>query len=350
MSYGAGSSRQSSPATRSLLSQSQTPRFNEFWHSFDGVWISPLEMLSGRASHSETACHSRSFYGTLRRHTLSFPIVAVLGGPMPFAHNVMPMLLLVTGAAATASCSKVPDRPVTGSQQLEESSQQLVWDSTPAMKRTPAEQVYVNEREQMVAVQLASRDIVEQRVLDAMNQVPRHEFVPAAIRHLAYNDSPLPIGHQQTISQPYIVALMTQLVEPQPHMKALDIGTGSGYQAAVLAELVKNVYSIEIVEPLAKEARERLQVLGYKDITIRHGDGYQGWKSEAPFDIIIVAAAPDHVPQPLVDQLAPEGKMVIPVGKHFQNLLVIEKHKDGSVVQKRVAPVAFVPMTGEAQR
>ena len=246
---------------------------------------------------------------------------------MPFAHNVMPMLLLVTGAAATASCSKVPDRPVTGSQQLEESSQQLVWDSTPAMKRTPAEQVYVNEREQMVAVQLASRDIVEQRVLDAMNQVPRHEFVPAAIRHLAYNDSPLPIGHQQTISQPYIVALMTQLVEPQPHMKALDIGTGSGYQAAVLAELVKNVYSIEIVEPLAKEARERLQVLGYKDITIRHGDGYQGWKSEAPFDIIIVAAAPDHVPQPLVDQLAPEGKMVIPVGKHFQNLLVIEKQQ-----------------------
>jgi protein-L-isoaspartate(D-aspartate) O-methyltransferase len=274
----------------------------------------------------------------------------LLNGPTLFAHDVMPILMLVIGMVAATSCTKNTDQPLTGSRELEESSQQPVSDSTPMMKRTPAEQVYAKDREQMVASQLASRDIVDQRVLDAMKRVPRHEFVPAAIRHLAYNDSPLPIGHQQTISQPYIVALMTQLVEPQPHMKALDIGTGSGYQAAVLVDLVKNVYSIEIVKPLAKEARERLQALGYKDITVRHGDGYQGWNSEAPFDIIIVAAAPDHVPQPLVDQLGPGGKMVIPVGKHFQNLLIIEKHKDGSVVQKRVAPVAFVPMTGEAQR
>jgi protein-L-isoaspartate(D-aspartate) O-methyltransferase len=201
----------------------------------------------------------------------------------------------------------------------------------------------------MVVEHLAGRDIVDQRVLDAMQRVPRHEFVPTAMRDRAYDDSPLPIGHRQTISQPYIVALMTQLVEAQPHKKALDIGTGSGYQAAVLAELVEHVYSIEIVEPLAKEARARLRTLSYENVTVRHGDGYRGWESESPFDIIIVAAAPDHVPQPLVEQLAPGGKMVIPVGTHFQKLLIISKDKDGKVVQKNVAPVAFVPMTGQAQ-
>jgi protein-L-isoaspartate(D-aspartate) O-methyltransferase len=212
------------------------------------------------------------------------------------------------------------------------------------------EQAYVNERERMVADQLAARDIVDQRVLDAMRRVPRHEFVRADLRDRAYDDSPLPIGHLQTISQPYIVALMTQLVEPAPHKKALDIGTGSGYQAAVLAELVKTVHSIEIVKPLANEARDRLQTLGYKNVTVRHGDGYQGWQSEAPFDVIIVAAAPDHVPQPLLDQLAPNGKLVIPVGTYFQDLLVIEKDADGTVTRRNVAPVAFVPMTGEARQ
>jgi protein-L-isoaspartate(D-aspartate) O-methyltransferase len=183
-----------------------------------------------------------------------------------------------------------------------------------------------------------------------MRQVPRHKFVPESRRQQAYIDSPLPIGLGQTISQPYIVALMTQLVDPEPHHKALDIGTGSGYQAAVLAELVKSVHSIEIVESLAKEADDRLRTLGYKNITVRHGDGYHGWPSEAPFDIIIVAAAPDHVPQALVEQLAPGGKLVIPVGKYFQTLLVIEKGRDGTVVQSEVAPVAFVPMTGAAQQ
>ena len=156
-------------------------------------------------------------------------------------------------------------------------------------------------------------------------------------------------GNGQTISQPYIVALMTQLVQPGPDKKALDVGTGSGYQAAVLAELVKEVFSIEIVEPLAKESRERLRRLGYKNITVRHGDGYRGWESEAPFDIIIVAAAPDHVPQPLVDQLATGGKMVIPVGDWRQKLVVIEKDENGEVTRSNVAPVAFVPMTGEAE-
>jgi protein-L-isoaspartate(D-aspartate) O-methyltransferase len=209
---------------------------------------------------------------------------------------------------------------------------------------------YAQRRAEMVARQLVARDITNRHVLEAMGRVPRHEFVPAQHRRLAYMDSPLPIGHGQTISQPYVVALMTQLADPQPGDKTLDVGTGSGYQAAVLAELVAHVCSIEILEPLATEARQRLQTLGYTNVSVRAGDGYRGWPEKAPFDIIIVAAAPDHVPQPLVEQLAPGGKMVIPVGRLFQNLLVVEKDKDGTVTQHNVAPVAFVPMTGEAQQ
>lgn len=201
------------------------------------------------------------------------------------------------------------------------------------------------DREKMVADQLVSRDIVNPRVLDAMQHVPRHKFVPARQRHAAYIDSPLPIGDGQTISQPYIVALMTQLVDPQSHHKALDVGTGSGYQAAVLAELTKTVFSIEIVESLANEARDRLHTLGYPNIRVHHGDGYHGWQSEAPFDVIMVAAAPDHIPQALIDQLARGGKLVIPVGEQHQRLMVVEKRLDGTVVQQDIAPVAFVPMT-----
>jgi protein-L-isoaspartate(D-aspartate) O-methyltransferase len=209
---------------------------------------------------------------------------------------------------------------------------------------------YAEERRDMVIGQLAARDITDQRVLDAMRRVPRHQFVPEPMRHRAYQDGPLPIGSGQTISQPYIVALMTQLVDPQPHHKALDVGTGSGYQAAILGQLVKDVYSIEIVESLADDARKRLESFGYQNITVRHGDGYHGWKSEAPFDIIIVAAAPAEIPQALIDQLAPGGKLVIPVGRRFQNLLLVEKDLDGNVTDQNVAPVAFVPMTGEAAK
>ena len=222
-------------------------------------------------------------------------------------------------------------------------------DEATTPDQSAAEQKFASQRLRMVDKHLAARDIDDPRVLEVMKRVPRHKFVPPAIRDRAYQDSPLPIGHRQTISQPYIVALMTQLVEPKPEKKALDIGTGSGYQAAVLAELVKSVHSIEIVEPLAREATARLKKLGYQNVTVRHGDGYQGWKSEAPFDIIIVAAAPDHIPQPLVDQLAPNGKMVIPVGDYYQDLLVIEKRSDGSIVKKNIAPVTFVPMTGAAE-
>ncbi|WP_286177527.1 protein-L-isoaspartate(D-aspartate) O-methyltransferase [Stieleria mannarensis] len=212
------------------------------------------------------------------------------------------------------------------------------------------ERVYATRRAKMVDSQLAGRDIRNQRVLDALRRVPRHRFVPPRIRDDAYADSPLPIGNGQTISQPYIVALMTQLVDPQPQDRVLDVGTGSGYQAAVLAELVKNVYSIEIVAPLARDAEARLKSLGYQNIHVRHGDGYAGWPSEAPFDAIVVAAAPDHVPPALIEQLAPGGKLVIPIGDRFQSLILIEKQDNGSVTRRNVAPVMFVPMTGEAEK
>lgn len=213
-----------------------------------------------------------------------------------------------------------------------------------------AQNDYDNQRAQMVDHQMRRRDITDKSVLEAMEKVPRHRFVPQQLRGSAYSDGPLPIGKGQTISQPYIVALMTQLARPKPDSRVLDVGTGSGYQAAVLAEIVDQVYSIEIVESLAEEAAERLKRLGYENVEVRSGDGYRGWPEHAPFDLIIVAAAPDHVPQPLVDQLAPGGRLIIPVGKYFQSLMLIEKHADGSVEERNVAPVAFVPMTGQARR
>ena len=209
---------------------------------------------------------------------------------------------------------------------------------------------YQQLRTAMVAQQIESRGVNDRKVLDAMRRVPRHLFVPKSLRESAYADHPLPIGHRQTISQPLIVAEMTQLSRPTPAAKALDVGTGSGYQAAILAELVDQVYSIEILKPLADEARDRLQTLGYKNVEVRHGDGYRGWPEKAPFDLIIVAAAPDHVPKPLVEQLKPGGRLVIPVGaRFFQRLVVIEKQLDGTIVRRNVESVAFVPMTGEAE-
>jgi len=221
--------------------------------------------------------------------------------------------------------------------------------SSPAGVPAAEEARFREARARMVRNDLAGRNIRDRRVLDAMGRVPRERFVDRRLADEAYRDGPLPIGHGQTISQPYIVALMTQLVEPRPGDRVLDIGTGSGYQAAVLAELCKEVYSIEIVEPLATSARERLAALGYKNVTVRHGDGYRGWKEHAPFDAIVVAAAADHVPKALIDQLAPGGRLVMPVGNFFQQLLLVEKQADGSTRQKKIAPVAFVPMTGEAE-
>ena len=187
------------------------------------------------------------------------------------------------------------------------------------------------------------------RVIGALDAVPRHRFVPASQARSAYANRPLPIGHGQTISQPYIVALMTELLVPEPGDIMLEVGTGSGYQAAVLAELVARVHTIEIVEPLAMSAGERLRQLGYRNVEVRLGDGYHGWPEHAPYDGIIVTAAADAIPPPLVRQLKPGGRMVIPVGAPFyaQDLILLEKDAKGKVSTKSVLPVAFVPLTGD---
>lgn len=204
-------------------------------------------------------------------------------------------------------------------------------------------------RERMVAEQIQARGVAEPRLLAALRRVPRHRFVPREYEREAYADHPLPIGESQTISQPYIVALMTELLLLSGEERVLEVGTGSGYQAAVLAELAREVYSIEIVEPLARRAAATLAALGYRSVQVRAGDGYRGWPEAAPFDAIIVTAAPDHVPQPLVDQLKPDGRLVIPVGQHSQELLLITKSSRG-VETRNVIPVRFVPMTGEGVR
>ena len=201
------------------------------------------------------------------------------------------------------------------------------------------------EREMMVKHQIESRGVRDARVLSAMRRVPRHAFVPAALRVEAYADHPLPIGHGQTISQPFIVALMTELARPAPTDRALEIGLGSGYQAAVLSRLVSRVFSLEIDDTLCREAAQRLSRLGYANISVAQSDGYDGLPDEAPFDVVVVTAAPDLVPQPLIDQLAPGGRLIIPVGHDFaQDLLVIEKHADGYTTTRSVTPVLFVPM------
>jgi protein-L-isoaspartate(D-aspartate) O-methyltransferase len=191
------------------------------------------------------------------------------------------------------------------------------------------------------------RDALSPCVDKAMRTVPRHRFVPSGMEREAYANRPLPIGLGQTISQPFIVALMTELAGVSPSARVLEVGTGSGYQAAVLAECVAKVYSIEIVAPLGERARTLLADLGYRNVEVRIGDGYKGWPEAAPFDAIVVTAAPDHVPQPLVDQLAPKGRMVIPVGAQggIQELLVIEKDAGGRVATRRTIPVRFVPLT-----
>ncbi|MGY1408574.1 protein-L-isoaspartate(D-aspartate) O-methyltransferase [Luteimonas sp. A611] len=205
-------------------------------------------------------------------------------------------------------------------------------------------------RQQMVEQQLAPRGIDDARVLEAMRNVPRHRFVPDAVAPDAYDDGPLSIGYGQTISQPYIVALMTQLARPAPGDRVLEVGTGSGYQAAVLAGLVEHVYSIEIVAPLAQHAAGLLGELGYDNVTVKAGDGYAGWPEHAPFDAIVVTAAPERIPAPLLEQLRPGGRLVIPVGPVHatQQLRVVEKDAQGRLHERHITPVRFVPLTGEA--
>ncbi len=194
------------------------------------------------------------------------------------------------------------------------------------------------------------RGITNRRVIDALLRVPRHAFVPAHLRAEAYRDCPLPIGQGQTISQPFIVAYMTAAIDPQPTDRVLEVGAGCGYQTAVLAELVKSVYALEIVDSLAEQAGETLARLGYGNARVRHADGWYGWRDEAPFDAILVACSPGSIPQALVDQLKPGGRMILPVGdiRFGQELVLIEKTAQG-IRQKSVLPVRFVPMTGGAE-
>ena len=218
-------------------------------------------------------------------------------------------------------------------------------DGAVAERQTPASK-WNAARMQMVDEQIAARDIKNPRVLEAMRRVPRHEFVPAALRGSAYEDSPLPIGHDQTISQPFIVAYMTEALELDGTQRVLEIGTGSGYQAAVLGELAKEVYTIEIVAPLAERARQTLAQLGYQNVHVRTGNGYLGWPEQAPFDRVMVTAAPDAVPPALVEQLRVGGLMAIPVGVGVQELRILRRTAEG-LETLRTLPVRFVPMTGK---
>ena len=206
--------------------------------------------------------------------------------------------------------------------------------------------VHKERREKMVKEQIERRGVKDAAVLKAMQTVKRHEFVPAAQVDNAYEDRPLPIGHGQTISQPYIVAYMTDVIKPKPDFKVLEIGTGSSYQAAVLAEIVKEVYTIEIVPELGKTATERLKKLGYKNVQVKTDDGYHGWKEHAPYDAIVMTAAAEYIPPPLIEQLKDNGKMIIPVGSPFmtQMLMLVEK-RDNKTKTKSLLPVTFVPFT-----
>ena len=195
---------------------------------------------------------------------------------------------------------------------------------------------------------VTGRRAFDERVVAAMEQVPRHAFVPADQVPLAYRNRPLPIGYGQTISQPYIVALMTDLAKVEPGHTVLEIGTGSGYQAAVMSRLARAVYSIEIIEPLGLQAQQRLQAMGYANVQVRLGDGYYGWEEHAPYDAILVTAAASHIPPPLIRQLKAGGRMVVPVGAAFmiQQLVLVQKNPDGTVTTRQILPVAFVPLTG----
>jgi len=208
------------------------------------------------------------------------------------------------------------------------------------------------DRNRMVEEQIRARGVTNQRVLEVMRRVPRHKFVDLNLQDQAYEDHPLPIGHGQTISQPYIVALMTELLELKPGQKVLELGSGSGYQAAVLSGLTTNVYTIEIIQPLYEKALRRLKETGFPEDRVRRGDGYLGWEENAPFDAIIVTAAADHIPPPLLKQLRPGGRMVIPIGPVHatQRLLLVQKDVQGKVKTRSVLTVRFVPLTGAGER
>ena len=243
-----------------------------------------------------------------------------------------------------AACGVVTDQSSTS---VKSNSSPIKDGHSPPVILKPNDRA--DERAAMVARQLAARDIRDQRVLEAMRKVPRHLFIPKDRRDEAYEDYPVPIGHRQTISQPYIVGFMSEALKLKPSDRVLEIGTGSGYQAAILGELAKEVFTIEIVQPLGERSKALLAQLGYINIQVRVGDGYKGWPDKSPFDAIIVTAAPPRVPQPLLDQLKVGGRMIIPVGTVRQGLILIQRTKTG-YKRQNILPVAFVPMTGEAQQ
>jgi protein-L-isoaspartate(D-aspartate) O-methyltransferase len=213
-----------------------------------------------------------------------------------------------------------------------------------APSEEPKKDPYAQLREAMVRDQIENRGVKDKALLDALRKVKRHLFVPESHRYLSYTDQPLPIGEGQTISQPYIVAFMTEALGLNKTEKVLEVGTGSGYQAAILAELCNSVYTIEIIESLGKRAEAVLKSLGYANIHVKIGDGYKGWQEPAPFDAIIVTCSPSHIPKPLQDQLAEGGRMIIPVGEFPSQELILLKKKNGKLIQQAILPVAFVPM------
>jgi protein-L-isoaspartate(D-aspartate) O-methyltransferase len=264
--------------------------------------------------------------------------------------NLVPLFVLALLAFFAVSCSKRPADAVSATNDTK--------TAKPEHKH-PAFAERIRERARMVAWQIKARDINDPNVLRAMRTVPRHAFVQHPIKNvfnsnltMAYADHPLPIGFDQTISQPYIVAFMTEAMQLKPDSKVFEIGTGSGYQAAVCAEIAAEVYTIEIVEPLAKRAKELLKELGYKNIFVKAGDAYFGWPEKAPFDAIIGTAAAERIPEPLIKQLKPGGRMILPyeTSSGFQYLVLVTKDEKGELHKKNVMPVRFVPMTGEVQK
>ncbi|MDT8302729.1 MAG: protein-L-isoaspartate(D-aspartate) O-methyltransferase [Sedimentisphaerales bacterium] len=261
----------------------------------------------------------------------------------------------------SAGCAKEPEEIVapqeTEANQAEvqirqEQKEQDEKESLRPEHKHPAFAERAEERERMVVRQIQARDVRDPNVLKAMRTVPRHAFVRFLEQRYAYADSPLPIGFDQTISQPYIVAFMTEALQLKPNSRVLEIGTGSGYQAAVCAEIAEKVYTIEIVEGLAKRAKKDLEELGYSNVITRFGDGFFGWPEEAPFDAIIGTAAAGRIPDPLIEQIKPGGRMILPYGspQGFQYLVVVTKDKEGKISKENVMPVRFVPMTGEVQK
>ena len=265
------------------------------------------------------------------------------------ARNRMVCLAALVLVGLMAACEEKAAGPAPEPKPEPEAEEPLEWERPRFAEFATARRNMV--KEQMAPPQRGRSAVKDEAVLEAMREVPRHRFVPGRQARSAHGDSPLGIGHGQTISQPYIVAFMTEMLQVKPGHRVLEIGTGSAYQAAVLSELTPHVYSIEIIKELAVEARKRLDELGYKTVTTKQGDGYYGWEEHAPFDAIIVTAAAGHVPPPLMGQLKPGGRLVIPVGSvnETQHLVLITKDDEGNLKTKNVLPVRFVPMTGRVR-